>query len=61
MKLDANGVNEHGVAMCACKPGRSVHAWEPGEWCSPRRVLPPTTDRPASSSPSKSRALEGAE
>ena len=38
-RLDANGVNEHGVAMCECGEKRS-HAWEPGESCSPERVVP---------------------
>jgi hypothetical protein len=37
-RMDANGVNEHGVAMCQCKPFGSVHAWEPGEWCGDRVV-----------------------
>jgi hypothetical protein len=39
--LDGNGINEFGVAMCECKPFGPIHAWEPGEWCSPERVIPP--------------------
>lgn len=39
--LDANGVNEHGVAMCQCKRFGPVHAWEPGEWCGERVVPKP--------------------
>lgn len=38
MKLTADGINEHGVAMCQCGNKR-VHAWEPGEWCGDR-VIP---------------------
>jgi len=37
--LTANGINEHGVAMCVCGNKR-LHAWEPGEWCGDR-VVPP--------------------
>lgn len=46
MKLDANGVNEHGVQMCDCKRNGPIHAWEPGEWCGPL-VVPagPDLDR----------------
>lgn len=33
------GINEHGVLMCECGNKRP-HAYEPGEWCSPVRVLP---------------------
>lgn len=40
MNLTAEGVNEHGVAMCECRPHGRVHAWEPGEWCSLDRVIP---------------------
>jgi hypothetical protein len=39
-----NGVNEHGVLMCECKPFGPPHAYEPGEWCSPEHVTP-TGDR----------------
>lgn len=35
-KLDAKGVNQHGVLMCACKAYGPIHAWEPGEWCGDR-------------------------
>lgn len=38
MKLSADGYNEHGVALCECGNKR-LHAWEPGEWCSPYRVI----------------------
>lgn len=34
------GTNEYGVTMCACKPSGRVHSYEPGEWCSPSRVVP---------------------
>lgn len=34
------GTNEHGVTMCKCRPFGPVHAWEPGESCSPNRVVP---------------------
>lgn len=34
--------NESGLAMCACGNKR-VHAWEPGEFCSPQRVIPTAT------------------
>lgn len=34
------GVNEHGVAMCDCKPFGRAHAWEPGESCNPTRAIP---------------------
>lgn len=39
MKLDADGYNAYGVAMCECG-GKPMHAWEPGESCSPCRVVP---------------------
>jgi hypothetical protein len=45
-RLDARGVNEHGVAMCQCKPFGPVHAWEPGEWCSSERVVPKPPTQP---------------
>jgi hypothetical protein len=38
LKLDSNGVNEHGIAMCECGNKRP-HAWEPGESCGDR-VIP---------------------
>lgn len=40
MKLDENGVNEFGVAMCCCRRFGRPHAWEPGETCSTERVNP---------------------
>lgn len=43
VKLDADGYNEYGVAMCECKRFGPIHAWEPGEWCSPKRVVPDAT------------------
>lgn len=38
-ELDEKGVNKHGVAMCECG-NKPAHAWEPGESCSPERVIP---------------------
>ena len=43
-KLSADGCNEHGVAMCECKPYGPVHAYEPGEWCSPERKVPVSSE-----------------
>ena len=44
MALTADGYNEHGCAMCECGNKRP-HAWEPGEWCSPERVIPAVEER----------------
>ena len=44
MTLNAKGVNEHGVAMCACRNAAArPHAWEPGEACGDR-VIPKVVD-----------------
>lgn len=44
-ELDANGVNQYGVAMCECGNKR-VHAYEPGEWCGDRMLPKPSEGRP---------------
>jgi hypothetical protein len=38
--LDSNGVNQHGVTMCGCKPYGGIHVHEPGEFCNPKWVNP---------------------
>lgn len=40
------GTNEFGVAMCKCRRYGPPHAWEPGESCSPSRVVPALTFPP---------------
>lgn len=36
----ATGYNEQGVPLCACRLRGRPHAFEPGESCSPSRILP---------------------
>lgn len=40
------GINENGVQMCECKRYGPPHAWEPGESCSPERVIPAASKPP---------------
>ena len=38
------GYNKFGVPMCKCLHYGPAHAWEPGEACSPVRVIPDWTE-----------------
>jgi hypothetical protein len=46
VKLNARGVNEHGVQMCECKRYGPPHAYEPGEWCTPNGPVIPKSAPP---------------